>query len=109
MTSDVNKLRCPWANSDALLLAYHDKEWGVPSFDDAHIFEMMTLEGAQSGLSWLTILRKREGYRRAFAAFDPAEVAQFTDADVIGLLGDSAIVRNKAKIEATIANAVAIL
>jgi DNA-3-methyladenine glycosylase I len=91
------------------MLAYHDNEWGVPSHDDIHLFEMLTLEGAQSGLSWTTILRKREGYRRAFADFDAARVARFTQRDIDRLMQDVSIVRNRAKIESTIANARAIL
>jgi len=91
------------------MVAYHDEEWGVPSHDDAHLFEMLTLEGAQAGLSWTTILRKREGYRRAFAEFDAAKVARFTARDIDRLMGDRSIVRNRAKIESTIANARAVL
>jgi DNA-3-methyladenine glycosylase I len=87
------------------MLAYHDEEWGVPSHDDRHLFEMLTLEGAQAGLSWSTILRKREGYRRAFADFEPDVVARFTPSDVERLLGDSGIVRNRLKIESTVVNA----
>jgi DNA-3-methyladenine glycosylase I len=98
-----------WGNVDPLALAYHDEEWGVPSHDDAHLFEMLTLEGAQSGLSWMTILRKREGYRRAFAAFDAEKVARFGEDDVQRLLLDASIIRNRAKIESTIANARAII
>jgi DNA-3-methyladenine glycosylase I len=87
------------------MLAYHDEEWGVPSHDDRHLFELLTLEGAQAGLSWSTILRKRDGYRRAFAGFDPALVATFTDRDVERLLGDPGIVRNRLKVESTVENA----
>ena len=85
------------------MLAYHDEEWGVPSHDDRHLYEMLTLEGAQAGLSWSTILRKRDGYRSAFAGFDPAAVARFTQKDVERLLGDPGIVRNRLKVESTIA------
>jgi DNA-3-methyladenine glycosylase I len=92
-----------------LSVAYHDEEWGVPSHDDVHLFEMLTLEGAQSGLSWMTILRKREGYRRAFANFDANTVAAFDERDVERLMQDASIVRNRLKIEATLANARAIL
>ncbi len=88
---------------------YHDEEWGVPSHDDAHLFEMLTLEGAQAGLSWSTILRKREGYRRAFAGFDPTVVARFTQADVERLLADPGIVRNRLKVESAVANAARVL
>ena len=101
--------RCPWAGDDPLMVDYHDNEWGVPHHDDAALFELLTLEGAQAGLSWSTILRKREGYRRAFAGFDPATVARFTDRDVERLLADSSIVRNRAKIESTVGNARAVL
>ena len=101
--------RCEWAGGSGELVAYHDEEWGVPSRDDRHLFELLTLEGAQAGLSWTTILRKRDGYRRAFADFDPAAVARFDADDVGRLLADPAIVRNRAKIESTIANARAVL
>ena len=87
------------------MLAYHDGEWGVPSRDDKHLFEMLTLEGAQAGLSWSTILRKRDGYRRLFADFDPVVVAGFTERDVERLLQDASIVRNRLKVESTIVNA----
>jgi len=90
------------------MVAYHDDEWGVPQHDDMRLFEKITLEGAQSGLSWSTILRKREGYRKLFAGFDPAKVARFTPAKVDRLLLDPAIVRNRAKVESTIANARAV-
>jgi DNA-3-methyladenine glycosylase I len=101
--------RCAWAGDDALMIAYHDAEWGTPSHDDAHLFEMLTLEGAQAGLSWITILRKREGYRRAFAGFDAARVATFTQRDLARLMNDEGIVRNRGKIEAAIANARTVL
>jgi DNA-3-methyladenine glycosylase I len=101
--------RCTWAGDDDLMVVYHDEEWGIPSHDDRHLFEHLTLEGAQSGLSWMTILRKREGYRRAFSGFDPTVVAGFSAADVDRLLGDAGIIRNRAKIESTIANAGAVL
>ncbi len=102
--------RCAWAaGGDELMLAYHDDEWGVPSRDDRHLFELLTLEGAQAGLSWSTILRKREGYRRAFAGFDPAAVAHFGARDVERLLGDPGIVRNRLKVESTIVNAARVL
>ena len=106
----MGKNRCEWAEgSDALMLAYHDEEWGAPSRDDQHLFEMLTLEGAQAGLSWQTILNKREGYRRAFAGFDPARVARFDARTVERLLQDPGIVRNRAKIESTVSNAKAVL
>jgi DNA-3-methyladenine glycosylase I len=102
--------RCEWVPpADPGYVAYHDEEWGVPSRDDRHLFELLTLEGAQAGLSWSTILRKREGYRAAFAGFDVEAVARFTDRDVERLMGDAGIVRNRAKIESTIGNARAVL
>ena len=91
------------------MVAYHDEEWGVPSHDDVHLFEMLTLEGAQAGLSWSTILNKREGYRRAFAGFDPAVVARFDPKDVERLLADRGIVRNRLKVESTVNNAARVL
>ena len=97
--------RCPWGVSPVEYRLYHDNEWGRPVTDDSRIFEKLCLEGFQSGLSWLTILRKRDGFRRAFSAFDPAAVAAFGDDDVARLLADSGIVRHRGKIEATIANA----
>ncbi len=101
--------RCPWCGDDPLYRAYHDQEWGVPLHDDTRLFEMLTLEGAQAGLSWLTILRKREGYRSAFAGFDPQKVAAFSDDDVARLLADPGIVRNRLKIASAISNARAVL
>jgi DNA-3-methyladenine glycosylase I len=102
--------RCAWVpEGDPLYVAYHDEEWGVPSHDERHLFELLVLEGAQAGLSWATILRKREGYRRAFAGFDAEKVARFGPREVERLLGDASIVRNRAKIESAIANARAVL
>jgi DNA-3-methyladenine glycosylase I len=101
-------VRCTWAGSDPLMVAYHDDEWGVPQHDDHRLFEKISLEGAQAGLSWSTILNKRDGYRRAFAGFDPAKVARFNAAKVERLLQDPGIVRNRAKVESTIANAKAV-
>jgi DNA-3-methyladenine glycosylase I len=101
--------RCPWCGSDPLYTSYHDHEWGVSLHDDRRLFEFLTLEGAQAGLSWLTILRKREGYRRAFAEFDPVKVAAFDDADTARLLADPGIVRNRLKINSAISNARAVL
>ncbi len=98
-------VRCPWAGTDPLYVAYHDEEWGVPSRDDRHLFEMLILEGAQAGLSWITILRKREGYRKAFSGFDPAKVARFGPEDVERLLADPGIVRNRLKVESAIDSA----
>jgi len=102
--------RCAWGvEGDPLYRAYHDGEWGRPSRDERHLFEMLVLEGAQAGLSWSTILRKREGYRRAFAGFDVASVAAFGDADVARLLADPGIVRNRRKVESAIASARVVL
>jgi DNA-3-methyladenine glycosylase I len=102
--------RCSWVpDGDALYAAYHDDEWGVPSRDDRHLYEMLVLEGAQAGLSWSTILRKREGYRNAFAGFDAERVAGFGPVDVERLMADSGIVRNRLKIESAIANAHGVL
>ena len=100
--------RCSWAR-DALDIRYHDEEWGVPVHDDRRLFEFLILEGAQAGLSWSTILKKRPAYRKAFDRFDPAKVARYTPRDVARLLADSGIVRNRAKIAAAIANAAAFL
>jgi DNA-3-methyladenine glycosylase I len=102
--------RCEWVpSSDPLYERYHDDEWGVPSHDDRHLFEMLTLEGAQAGLSWSTILKKREGYRSALADFEPEKVARFDDADIDRLLADPGIVRNRLKVASTISNARATL
>jgi DNA-3-methyladenine glycosylase I len=101
--------RCAWAGEDPLNVAYHDLEWGVPVHDDHRLFEMLTLEGAQAGLSWLTILRKREGYRNAFARFDPQRVAGFDLQRIEQLMGNAGIVRHRGKIESTINNARRIL
>jgi len=97
--------RCAWAGGDGAMVRYHDEEWGVPVHDDRRLFEFLTLESAQAGLSWATILRKREAYRRAFAGFDAARVARFSASRVRKLLGNASIVRNRAKIEATVGNA----
>ena len=99
---------CPWART-ALSIAYHDEEWGVPVHDDQRFFEFLTLEGAQAGLSWETILQKRQGYRRAFAQFDPQRVARFGEAEVARLLDDASIVRNRLKVASAISNAAAFL
>ena len=101
--------RCAWCGEDPLLVEYHDTEWGVPSTDDRHLFELLTLEGAQAGLSWITILRKRDAYRAAFADFDVDQVARFDDQRVSLLRQDAGIVRNRAKIESTVSNARAVL
>ena len=102
--------RCEWAPvSDPRYLAYHDEEWGVPVHDDVRLFEMLTLEGAQAGLSWSTILNKREGYQHAFGGFDPKQVSRYTPAKVERLLQDPSIVRNRMKVESTVQNAHAVL
>jgi DNA-3-methyladenine glycosylase I len=101
--------RCAWCGDDPLYIAYHDEEWGVPNHDDRHLFEMLILEGAQAGLSWLTILRKRENYRRAFANFDAKKIAKFGEKDFARLMADAGIVRNRLKIRATIEGAKAFL
>jgi len=101
--------RCAWAGSDPLYLEYHDREWGVPLHDDRRLFEMLVLEGAQAGLSWITILRKRAAYRRAFDRFDPRKVAQYDARKVRALVADAGIVRNRMKIESAVANARAFL
>lgn len=106
VSARTNKRRCSWVpEGDPLYLAYHDEEWGVPSHDDRHLFELLSLEGAQAGLSWSTILRKREGYRKAFADFDPARVARFQTRTIEQLLLNPAIVRNRRKIESVVDNA----
>ena len=97
--------RCGWAGTDPLYVRYHDDEWGVPSHDECHLFEMLILEGAQAGLSWSTILRKRENYRRAFAGFDARRIAKFSARDVERLMRDEGIVRNRAKVEGVVKNA----
>ena len=99
------KRRCPWAGSDSAYLAYHDDEWGVPVHDDRRLFEMLILEGAQAGLSWRTILKKRENYRKAFDGFDCRKVARYGEREIRRLLADAGIVRNRLKIEAAIRNA----
>ncbi len=101
--------RCAWAGDDPLMIAYHDREWGVPAHAERRLFEMLILEGAQAGLSWRTILHKRAAYRRAFAGFDPRKVARFGARDVRRLLGDAGIVRNRLKVHAAIENARAFL
>ncbi len=98
-------IRCPWPKDDPLYIDYHDKEWGVPVHDDGKLFEFLTLEAAQAGLSWLTVLRKRENYRKAFSDFNPAKVARFTERDVRRLMGNAGIIRNEQKIRAAINNA----
>lgn len=97
--------RCGWCGSNELYIQYHDQEWGVPVFDDRKLFEFLILEGAQAGLSWLTILKKREGYRKAFSGFDPEKVARFGPKKIETLLTDSSIVRNRLKVQAAVTNA----
>jgi len=101
--------RCAWAGSDPLYVAYHDTEWGVPLFDDARLFELLLLEGAQAGLSWITVLRRREGYRAAFDGFDAEKIARYDEAKTAALLADPGIIRNRAKVAAAIGNARAYL
>jgi DNA-3-methyladenine glycosylase I len=101
--------RCPWGAGDPLNLAYHDEEWGVPIHDDKRLFELLNLEGAQAGLAWITILRKRHGYRRAFEGWDPERIAAYRPEDEARLLADPGIVRNRAKVRAVIGNARAYL
>jgi DNA-3-methyladenine glycosylase I len=102
---NAEPVRCAWCGDDPLYRAYHDDEWGAPCHDEHRLFEMLVLEGAQAGLSWLTILRKREGYRRAFDAFDPEQVARFDEARIAALLADPGIVRNRLKVRAAVTNA----
>lgn len=102
---EEGRLRCGWCGTDELYVRYHDTEWGTPVTDDARLFEKLSLEGFQAGLSWITILRKRENFRAAFAGFDPARVARFGARDVTRLLGEAGIVRHRGKIEAVIGNA----
>ena len=101
----AGKKRCAWAGTDPLYVAYHDAEWGVPLHEDRALFEFLVLEGAQAGLSWSTILRKRDAYRRAFDRFDPEKVARYNKRKIAALLADAGIVRNRAKIESAIKNA----
>ena len=103
------RTRCEWCGSDPLYIAYHDDEWGIPVHDDRLLFEFLILEGAQAGLSWLTILKKRENYRKALHAFDCEPIANYTEADVTRLLSDAGIVRNRLKIESAIKNARGVL
>ncbi len=103
------KVRCGWAGEDATYVAYHDGEWGVPIYDDQKLFEFLVLEGAQAGLSWITILRKRDAYRKAFAGFDPEKVARFNAKKIESLMQDAGIVRNRLKIESAVKNARAFL
>ncbi|MGN6284395.1 MAG: DNA-3-methyladenine glycosylase I [Afipia sp.] len=101
--------RCPWPGEDPLYMAYHDQEWGVPEYDDRALFEKLILDGFQAGLSWITILRKRDNFRKAFDDFDPAKIARYGDKKVAALMNDAGIVRNRAKIEGTVTSAKAYL
>jgi DNA-3-methyladenine glycosylase I len=101
----MTESRCAWAGSDPMMVAYHDDEWGVPERDPRALWEKLVLDGFQAGLAWITVLRKREAFRAAFAGFDPVTVARFGDADVTRLLADPGIIRSRAKIDATIAGA----
>jgi len=103
------KTRCAWLTDDPIYIDYHDREWGVPCYEDQHLFEMLILEGAQAGLSWLTILKKREGYRKAFARFDAKKMARFSEKKIETLLLNPAIVRNRLKVNAAVTNARAYL
>ncbi|KND61348.1 DNA-3-methyladenine glycosylase [Candidatus Burkholderia verschuerenii] len=105
--TDSEATRCAWATGDAMI-HYHDTEWGVPSHDDRHLFEMLVLEGAQAGLSWSTILNKRDGYRLLFKGFDIDKVARFTEKDIERIVGDARVVRNRAKIASAVLNAQAV-
>jgi DNA-3-methyladenine glycosylase I len=107
--SSKEQVRCAWAGDDETYVAYHDSEWGVPVYDDQRLFEFLVLEGAQAGLSWITILRKRDAYRKAFANFDPEKVARFNEKKVEALMQDAGIVRNRLKIESAVKNAKAFL
>jgi DNA-3-methyladenine glycosylase I len=99
------KKRCAWAGEDPLYVSYHDEEWGVPSFDDSHLFEHLVLEGAQAGLAWITVLRKRERYRKRFSQFDPARVARYDSRRIESLLKDAGLIRNRLKINSAVKNA----
>jgi DNA-3-methyladenine glycosylase I len=109
MLGAMQPTRCPWGTSDPLYIAYHDREWSVPIRDSRALFELLCLEGAQAGLAWITILRKRDGYRAAFDGFDPERIAKYTEADRARLMADTGIVRNRAKVDAVIGNARAYL
>lgn len=101
--------RCAWCGDDPLYMAYHDKDWGVPVHDDRMLFEMLILEGAQAGLSWLTILKKRQNYQKAFDSFDPEKIAKYSEFDLARLMADPGIVRNRLKIESAVKNARGVL
>jgi DNA-3-methyladenine glycosylase I len=101
--------RCPWPGEDPVYVAYHDTEWGVPEYDDRALFEKLILDGFQAGLSWITILRKRDNFRKAFDGFEPAKIARYNDKKIAALMNDAGIVRNRAKIEGTVCSAKAYL
>ena len=109
VTGTDNKPRCRWASADPLYERYHDREWGRPLRDDHALFELLTLEGCQAGLSWITVLRKREHYRKVYDGFDPAKIARYTPARLEKLLADPGIIRHRGKIEASVGNAKAYL
>lgn len=109
MNENTNILRCPWAGEDPLYIKYHDEEWGVPVYDDRKLFEFLILEGAQAGLSWITVLRKRENYRRAFDNFDPERIAAYSPKKIADLLQNPGIIRNRLKINSAVQNARAFL
>lgn len=104
-----NKKRCPWSGNEPIYIKYHDEEWGVPVHDDRHLFEMLILEGAQAGLSWITVLKKRENYRKAFDNFDAGKIAKYDDKKIEALLQNEGIIRNRLKIQSAITNAKAFL
>ncbi|MDN5451128.1 MAG: DNA-3-methyladenine glycosylase I [Enterobacterales bacterium] len=104
-TFEDKKIRCGWVSSDPLYISYHDNEWGQPVYDDAHLFELLCLEGQQAGLSWITVLKKRENYRNAFHQFDPRKVAAMTDEDIDVLMQDAGLIRHRLKLDAIVVNA----
>ncbi|MDN6631766.1 MAG: DNA-3-methyladenine glycosylase I [Enterobacterales bacterium] len=104
-TFEDKKIRCGWVSSDPLYISYHDNEWGQPVYDDAHLFELLCLEGQQAGLSWITVLKKRENYRNAFHHFDPRKVAAMTDEDIDALMQDAGLIRHRLKLDALAVNA----
>lgn len=104
-TFEDKKIRCGWVSSDPLYISYHDNEWGQPVYDDSHLFELLCLEGQQAGLSWITVLKKRENYRNAFHQFDPCKVAAMTDEDIDVLMQDAGLIRHRLKLDAIVVNA----
>ena len=107
--SEIEPKRCNWCGNDPVYIAYHDLEWGVPNFNDATLFEFLILEGAQAGLAWITVLKKREGYKRAFDGFDVQKIASYGKREITRLLNDDRIIRNRLKVESTVTNAQAFL